>query len=79
MSKVVVKDHRSEVHPNEVSIVLTVLTRTFDFHQMHDPGIKKISRVEFTKKVGDFLDSIGENKDLYLDAFPAEWDVEFKD
>lgn len=79
MSKVVVKGHRSDVTPNDVSMVLTVMTRTFDFHQMQNPGVKKISRVEFTKKVVEFLDSIGVNKDLYLDAFPAEWDVEFKD
>lgn len=77
MGKIIVNGHRQDVKNHEISQILTVSTRTFDFRNPENTR-RDISRIEVSKKFVDFLTSIGEDPIMYSDAFPADWDIRFE-
>lgn len=77
MGKIIVNQHRQDATNHEISQILTVSTRTFDFQNPENTR-RDISRIETAKKFVDFLISIGEDPIMYSDAFPADWDIRFE-
>lgn len=78
MSKIIVDGHRKKVTSHEVAQVLTVTTRTFDFKN-EENEVTNIDRLALTKAIHDLLEAIGQDPIFYNDAFPASWDVRYKD
>lgn len=78
MSKIIVDGHRKKVTSHEVAQVLTVTTRTFDFKNKENE-VTNIDRLALTKAIHDLLEAIGQDPIFYNDAFPASWDVRYKD
>ena len=78
MSKIIVNGHRKKATSHEVSQVLTVTTRTFDFKN-EENEVTNIDRLALTKAIHDLLEAIGQDPIFYNDAFPASWDVRYSD
>lgn len=77
MRKIIVDGHRNNVTNHEISQILTVCTRTFDFNNPKNTR-RDVSRLEVSKKLVDLLEALGEDVIQYSDAFPSTWDIRFE-
>lgn len=76
--KINVVGHRQSVTAEEVSQVLTVTAMTYDKEHLQPERLLPVNRLAVTKAFLDLLAALGENRDHYMDALPAEWDVTFR-